>query len=95
MFLVKNLPSKKLIKEFYNINESRSFTVIKVDISKRYITLSCKIKSGRSFFMPSFYQNLQSMDNKGGFTMYIKNEYYYHLTININSEMNYLRGIKK
>jgi len=92
-YLVKNLPTKKQIKDFYNLNDLKSFKVKSIDISKPYIILKCKIKEDKNFFIPSFYQNLQSMDKKGNFVMYIKNEYFEHLTKNIELNLDYIKAL--
>ena len=91
--LVKNLPTKKDLKEFYNINDSKRFTVTKIHYSKQCVMMDCKIKEG-FILIPSFYMRVSFLNfKKGTFTIIILNEFYPHIIKNVKSELNYLRSI--
>jgi predicted nucleotidyltransferase len=92
--LLKNLPTKKNLKEFFSIDDSKRFTVTKIHYSKQCIMLDCKIKEG-FILIPSFYMQVSFLDfKKSTFTIIILNEFYPHIIKNVKTLLPYLRTLK-
>lgn len=92
--LLKELPTKKDIKDFYNFNTSKNYKVNKVNISSDFIILDCIIINDKKTIIPSFYQEINFINfNKKIFSIIIKNEYYHHLIKNIDINLKYIKTL--
>lgn len=92
--LIKDLPSKKDIKAFYNLNPSKDFNVNKVHIHKNEITLECTLKKGKSYFITNFYMVIDGVNfETRKFNLSINKKHFNHLVKNINFNLEYLKNL--
>ena len=91
---IKDLPSKKDIKAFYNLNPSKDFKVSKVHIHKNEITLECKLKKDKNYFITNFYMVIDGVNFKTRkFNLSIKSNYFEHLMKNMSFNLEYLKTL--
>lgn len=89
---VKNLPSKKDLKEYYKLRYSDSFKITKITYEKNHIWLDCKLAKKQEYFIASFYQNIEGFNmTKRTFLLSIKNEHFNHVINFVKLNLQYLR----
>ena len=90
----KQLPTKRDIRDFFNYNPTKEYTVYKMHIEAQNITLYCKMKKDKTILIPPFYQTILSVDFiSKKITLEIDKEHFQHLNNNVKSELNYLKSL--
>ena len=92
--LVKNLPSKKDLKDFYNFNPNKNFKVKKIQYCKQCILLDCEVKDIKKTFTGSFYMDIHFINfEKNTFSIEIKNRFFPHVINNVNINLDYIKSL--
>ena len=87
---LKDLPSKKIIKAFYNNRFHIAFKVRTIDIEKEAIYLTCQMKKNNNYLNPSYYITIESVSFATGLMLLrIDKKHFNHLVKNIHELKEY------